>query len=125
MNIKPLRTIILFTIILIVISEVISWIYGLLGGVGGLVGALVVAAVFIYCGKMAKAGTRYSVWILVPTIIFTIIPATAKVWSFFADTETSTVKLLWQYGPYFFRFVLPVALLLYVYVKLGKHPEKI
>jgi len=86
MEIKTLRTIVLVSIVLIVISEVFSWIHGLLGGIGSLVGALVMAAVFVYCGKMAKAGTRYSVWILVPTILFTIIPATAKVWSFFADT---------------------------------------
>jgi len=41
----------------------------------------------------------------------------------FADTETSTVKLLRQYDPYLFRFVLPVALLLFVYVKMEKYLE--
>ena len=123
MTIKTIRTIVLISNMLIVISEVVSWIYGLLGGIGSLVGALLMAAVFFYCGKMAKAGTRYSVWILIPTILFTVIPATAKVWSFFAETEASTIKLLWLYGPYFFRFVLPVALLLFVYVRTGKYVD--
>lgn len=124
MKIKTLRIVLLISIGLLVISEIFKWMFGLMGGLGGFIGGLLTAAVFFYCGIKARAGIKYSTWILVPTILFTIIPTVAKIWKMIGEKESSFFQLVWQYGPYLLSFVLPVLLLLYVYLSLGKHLEK-
>jgi len=118
MKIKTIRTILVVSVALLVISEFFNWTALFFGNIAGLFGGIVTAAVFIVCGKLARAGIRYNVWILVPTLLFTIIPTVSKIWSAFAETETSFFQQLWRFGPY---FILPVIMLLAVYLALGKH----
>ena len=92
---------------------------------GGLIGGGLIAAVYIYCGRKARVGKKYSAWILVPTIIFTIIPTFVKAWNYFTEQEASLLQRLWEYGPFLFSFLLPVVLLLLAYVELGKHQEDV
>jgi len=125
MEIKTIRTVLVVSITLLVISEISRWIFLIGGSLGGLIGGMLIAAVYIYCGSKAKAGKKYSVWILVPTITFTIIPIIVKVWNYFTDQEASLIQRLWEYGPFLISFVLPVVLLLLAYVELGKHQEDV
>ena len=121
MKIKTIRTVLVISVALLVISEFFKWTSFFFGNIAGLFGGIVTAVVFIVCGKMARAGIRYNVWILVPTVLFTIIPTVSKIWRFFTDNDASFLQQLWQYGPYFLGFILPVVMLLAVYLALGKH----
>ncbi len=123
MQIKTTRIVLVVAVILLVTSEILRWAFGIFGAVGGGVGAIAIAAVYIFCARKARAGIKYNVWILAPTIIFVIIPTASKVWDFFTDPEPSLLERLWEYGPFLISFVLPVTLLLVVYVKLGKQVE--
>jgi len=123
MKTKSLRKVIFVVITLLVISEIARLADKLMGHAGGLAGAIIPAAVYFYCARKARAGVNYTIWILAPTIIFGIIPTIAKVWGFFTDKEPSLLQRVWEYGPFFISFVIPVALLVFIYIELNKDPE--
>jgi len=123
MQIKTTRIVLVVAVILLVTSEILRWALGIFGAVGGGVGLVITAAVYIFCARKAKAGIKYNVWILAPTIIFVIIPTASKVWDFFTDPEPLLLERLWEYGPFLISFVLPVTLLLLVYIELGNYVE--
>jgi len=123
MKTRNLRRVIVVIISLLVISEIARLASNFTGYAGGLAGVIITAAVYFYCARKARAGVNYTIWILAPTIIFGIIPTIAKVWGFFTDKEPSLFQRIWEYGPFFISFIIPVALLLFIYIDLNKHPE--
>ena len=123
MKTKSLRRVIVVIISLLVISEIARLASNLMGHAGGLAGVIIPAAVYFYCARKARAGVNYTIWILAPTVIFGIIPTVAKVWGFFTDEDPSLLQRVWEYGPFFISFVIPVALLLFIYIELNKHLE--
>ncbi|MBN1655009.1 MAG: hypothetical protein JXA30_14665 [Deltaproteobacteria bacterium] len=109
------RRIILIVIALLLISEVASQIKDIFGVGPGVVGGLLVAVVQWYFARKAKAHVKYYLYIMVPTILFTVIPTGIRIWNFFQGEETALIRKLWEFGPIFISFILPVFLLLYVY----------
>jgi hypothetical protein len=104
----------------IVISEVARWVATLFGATTGLIGGVIVVTVYWYCARQARASMRYYGWILVPTILFTIVPTALRVRDFFKGEEGSFIVQLLRVAPSLFSFVLPVGLLLVVYFGISK-----
>ncbi len=123
MKSKSIRRLIVVVITLLVISEIARLASNLMGNKGGLAGVIITTAVYFYCARKARAGVNYTIWILAPTIIFGIIPTIAKLWGFFTDEGPSLLQRIWEYGPFFISFIIPVALLLLIYIELDKHLE--
>jgi hypothetical protein len=109
------RRLILVVIALLLISEIASQINSLFGVGPGIVGGVLVAIVQWYFARKAKAHVKYYLYILVPTVLFTVIPTAIRVWNFFQGDELAFWSILWNIGPTLITFILPVFLLLYVY----------
>ncbi|MBE9536238.1 MAG: hypothetical protein IMF07_03575 [Proteobacteria bacterium] len=123
MKTKNLRRVIVVVITLLVISEIARLASNLMGHAGGLAGVIIPAAVYFYCARKARAGVKYTIWILAPTIIFGVIPTVAKLWDFFTDEDPSLLQRLWEHGPFFMSFLLPVILLVFIYIELNRNLE--
>ena len=120
MRTKTLKTLILVAVAMLVISEVAGWIATIFGATTGFIGGAIVTIAYLYCAHRAKASLKYYGWILVPTILFTIIPMALRVHEFLkAEGDSLFVQLL-RLAPTLFGFVLPVALLLVVYFGMSK-----
>jgi len=120
MKTKTLKALILVAVAMIVISEVAVWIASIVGATTGLIGGAIVTIAYLYCAHRAKASLKYYGWILVPTILFTVVPTALRVYNFFkAEGDNLFVQLL-RLAPSLFGFVLPVALLLVVYFGMSK-----
>ena len=109
------RRIVVVVIALLLISEIASQIKLIFGVGPGLIGGLLVAVVQWYFAKKAKAHVRYYLYVMVPTVVFTVIPTGFRIWSLFNSEETAWLGKLWEFAPIFITFILPVFLLLYVY----------
>jgi len=109
------RRLILIVIALLLISEIASQIKAIFGVGPGIIGGVVVAVVQWYFARKAKAHVKYYLYIMVPTVLFTVIPTAIRIWNFFRGEETAFWQKLWEIGPAFITFILPVFLLLYVY----------
>ena len=124
MKTKNIRRVIVTVIALLVISEIARLTSKFMGHAGGLAGVIIPSAVYFYCARKARAGVNYTIWILAPTIILGVIPTVAKVWGFFTDEGPSLMQRIWEYGPFLISFVIPVALLVFVYIKTGKDVDQ-
>jgi hypothetical protein len=113
------RKIILTAIICLLLYQVGTWITVLAGAVWGAGAAVVVAVVSYVCARLAKRGATSTIWFLIPTLLFTVIPLLAKAWSLFTS-QTGIVDALVDLVPLLVGFVFPVALLSAVYLDLRK-----
>ena len=120
MRTKTQKALILVAVAMIVISEVAGWIATIFGATTGLIGGVIVTIAYLYCARRAKASLKYYGWILVPTILFTVVPTALRVHEFLKAEEDSLVVQLLHLAPSLFGFVLPVALLLVVYFRMSK-----
>jgi hypothetical protein len=109
------RQIVIVVIALLLISEVASQMNNIFGEGAGFFGGLFVAVVQWYFARKAKAHVKYYFYVIIPTIIFTVVPTSIRIWNFVHGEETGILKKLWEFGPTFISFILPVVLLLYVY----------
>jgi hypothetical protein len=113
------RKLVLTAIICLLLYQVGTWITIVAGAVWGAGSAVVVALVSYICAKLAKRGATSTVWFLIPTLLFTIIPLLAKGWSLFTS-QTGIVDMLVDLTPLLVGFVIPVVLLSMVYLDLRK-----
>ena len=120
MRTKTLKPLILVAVAMIVISEVAGWIATIFGATTGLIGGVIVTATYVYCARRAKASLKYYGWVLVPTMLFTVVPTALRVYEFLKAEEDSLFVQLLRIAPSLFGFVLPVALLLVVYFGISK-----
>ncbi|HSI44965.1 MAG TPA: hypothetical protein VK950_02210 [Methylophilus sp.] len=97
-----------------------TWITVVAGAVWGAGAALVVAVVSYVSARLAKRGATSTIWFLVPTLLFTVIPLLAKLWSAFTS-QTGIVDMLVDLIPLLVGFVIPVVLLSAVYLDLRKN----
>ncbi len=109
------RRLILIVIALLLISEIASQIKAIFGVGPGIIGGALVAAVQWYFARKAKAHVKYYLYIMVPTVLFTVIPIAFRAWRFFQGEEIALWEKVWEMGPTFITFILPVFILLYVY----------
>ena len=99
---------------------VAGWIATIFGATTGLIGGVIVTIAYLYCARRAKASLKYYGWILVPTILFTVVPTALRVHEFLKAEEGSLFVQLLRLAPSLFGFVLPVALLLVAYFGMSK-----
>lgn len=112
-----LRRIIALVIALLLVYQMGALITGLFGMVWGVVSALAVACVTFFATRLAKAGGKGSVWFLLPTLLFTVVPLAITVWGTFAQ-DVSWMERAAALVPFVLGFAAPVLLLLLVYYEL-------
>lgn len=113
------RKLILTALICLLLYQVGIWITMIAGAVWGAGAAIVVAVVSFVCARLAKRGATSTIWFLIPTLLFTVIPLLAKAWSLFTS-QTGLMDALVDLVPLLVGFVIPVGLLSVVYLDLRK-----
>lgn len=113
-----LRRLVVAATALLVIYQVGTWIHAVFGPLAGILSAAAVAAVSLLAARMARGGGS-AAWFLVPTVLFTLVPLAAKLWTLHATDATWWDRLV-LLVPFLAGFGLPVLLLLLVYVELRK-----
>jgi len=78
-----------------------------------------VAIVSFFSARLARAGGKSSIWFLLPTILFTIVPLALKVWHTMS-TDTGFLDHILSLAPFVVGFATPVVLLLVVYYELRR-----
>lgn len=113
------RKLVLTAIICLLLYQVGTWITIIAGAVWGAGAAVIVAVVSYICARLAKRGATSTIWFLIPTLLFTVIPLVAKAWSLFAS-QTGIVATLIDLVPLLVGFVIPIGLLSAAYLDLRK-----
>jgi len=117
-----LRRIVVLAIVLLVLHAVGTWAYAIFGAAGAILSALLVAVISVFSARVAGSGHRNNAWFVVPTLIFTALPLTARLWTLVhidQDWWTRSVQL----APFLAGFAAPVLLLMIVYLGLARaHP---
>ncbi|HSH86492.1 MAG: hypothetical protein ACAH08_08225 [Methylophilus sp.] len=117
------RKLVLTAIICLLLYQVGTWITVIAGAMWGASAAVVVAVVSYVSARLAKRGATSTIWFLVPTLLFTVIPLLAKLWSAFTS-QTGIADMLLDLTPLLVGFVIPVILLSMVYLDLRKKSLK-
>lgn len=123
MSVSINRKLVLTALICLLLYQVGTWITVVAGAVWGAGAALVVAVVSFVSARLAKRGATSTIWFLVPTLLFTVIPLLAKLWSAFTS-QTGIVDMLVDLIPLLVGFVIPVVLLSAVYLDLRKNKSQ-
>lgn len=119
MSVTSNRRLILTAIICLLLYQVGTWITIVAGALWGAGAAVIVAVVSYVCARLAKRGASSTIWFLVPTLLFTVIPLLATIWTAFTS-QTGLVDMLVNVMPLLVGFVIPVGLLSLVYLDLRK-----
>jgi hypothetical protein len=119
MSLSVNRKLVLTALICLLLYQVGTWITIVAGAVWGAGAAVVVAIVSYVSARLAKRGATSTIWFLVPTLLFTVIPLLAKFWSAFTS-QTGIADMLLDLTPLLIGFVIPVILLSMVYLDLRK-----
>ncbi len=120
---KTLRQLITVVIALLLVAQIGGVIAGLFGMAWGAVSALVVALVSFFSMRLARAGGKGSLWFLLPTLLFTVLPLVATVWNT-VTAEVGWFERLLALAPFLIGFLLPMALLLAVHHELRKRTRE-
>lgn len=122
MEIYTIRRLIFITIILLILSELFLQVVNLFS----VVGSIIVIIIYAYCAKKAREGARATIWFVVPTVIFTIIPLVIKFWPKEEPNSILEYLILSVFAnfPLITSFVIPIILLATAYYGLKKY-EKI
>jgi hypothetical protein len=119
---RTLRFLIAVAIAMLLVFQMGTLISGIFGMAWGIVASLVVAGVSLFSARLAKAGGKSSLWFLLPTMLFTIIPIVSAIWNALVS-EASWFDRLVGLTPFLIGFGLPVILLLLVYYELRKRTQ--
>jgi hypothetical protein len=114
-----LRRTVVLAIALLVVYQVGVWAYSAFGVAAGLVSAALVAAVSSFSARRAGREPGNNSWFLVPTLLFTLLPLAAKIWTFLTEDKSWWNRAV-DFVPFLIGFAAPVLLLLMVYVELKK-----
>lgn len=118
-----LRYLVASVIVMLLVFQIGTLIASTFGMAWGAVSAVVVAAVSFFSARLARAGGKNSVWFLLPTILFTIIPLAYMIWHAWT-AEVSGFERLAGLAPFLIGFAGPVLVLLLVYLELRKRTLK-
>lgn len=119
MSLMTNKNLVLTAMVFLLLYQVGSWITMVAGAVWGAGAAVVVAIVSYLCARLAKRGAKSSIWFLLPTLLFTVIPLLVKGWSLLAS-QSGWVDIFVNLVPLLVGFVIPVSLLSVVYLDLRK-----
>lgn len=113
----------MLAIVLLVLHAVGTWAYAALGVAAAIVAAGLVGAVSIFSARMAGLGEGNNAWFVVPTVVFTVLPLAARVWTL-ATAEHSWWTRTVEFAPFLIGFAAPVLLLLMAYLELGCRSQR-
>lgn len=113
------QKLVLSAIICLLLYQVGLWIAAVAGVVWGAGSALVVGVVTYVCARLARRGVKSSIWFMLPTLLFTLVPLVISVWGA-VTTQASVMDSLVSLVPLLVGFVIPVALLSTVYLDLRR-----
>jgi hypothetical protein len=119
MSDRTLRYLIAAVIALLLIFQIGSLIAAAFGAAWGATSSVAVAAVSLFSARQARAGGRTSLWFLLPTLLFTVVPTVMVVWRVFT-LETGAWERVVGLLPFLVGFALPMVLLLLVYYELRR-----
>ena len=114
------RRLIVVAIALLILGHVASWLGTMLGTIPALVGIILMLAVQWVCSRWAAAHVKYYIYLYIPTVLFTALPAALKVYFLLKGRGQPLVLRLWGLLPIVIGFVAPVFLLLIVWGFLGE-----
>lgn len=107
---------------LLVLHAVGAWTYSALGVTAAIASAATVGAVSIFGARMAGLG-RNDAWFVVPALLFTALPLSARVWTL-ASREGSWWMRSVELAPFLIGFAAPVLLLLAAYLGLQRRASR-
>ena len=116
---KLARRLIEVAIELLIISQIGSWLYGLFGTIPALVAAAFVGIVQFVCSRRAAANVKHYFYILVPTILFTVLPSSVRIYNYINGKSEPLLVRIWDVSPVLISFVIPVVLLTVAWFCLG------
>jgi hypothetical protein len=119
MSDKTLRFLIASAIAMLLIFQIGTLISGIFGLAWGTISAVVVAAVSFFSARLAKAGGNSSLWFLLPTMVFTVIPIALMIWRGITENASWLDRLV-MLTPFVVGFGAPIVLLLLVYYELRR-----
>jgi hypothetical protein len=119
MSDRTLRYLIAAVIAMLLVFNIGSLIAAAFGAAWGIVSAVAVAAVSILSARLAGAGGRSTLWFLLPTILFTLVPTATTISQAFT-AETGIWQRLVDLLPFLVGFAVPMILLLLVYYELRR-----
>jgi hypothetical protein len=117
MSDRTRRFLVAAAISLLLIFQIGTLVSGIFGMAWGIVSSLAVAAVSFLSARLARAGGRSSFWFLLPTLLFTVVPIAATLWSALT-ADVSWFERLVQLAPFMVGFGLPMIFLLLMYYEL-------
>ncbi|MEO8145007.1 MAG: hypothetical protein ABI654_12420 [Betaproteobacteria bacterium] len=117
-----MRGLVVLVIALLVVYQVGAWIYLAFGLAAGIVSATLVASVSFFSSRMARSGGGRTAWFLIPTLLFTVVPLGAKIWTFVTESGSLWDRMI-ELVPFIVGFAAPVFLLLVVYVGLRNRAD--
>jgi hypothetical protein len=123
MNDPWLRRFVMLAIVLLVLHAVGSWAYAALGVAAAVGSAVLVAAVSIFSARMTRRGQGNNAWFVVPTVVFTVLPLAARLWTLLSVEATWWTRTV-EFAPFVIGFAAPVLLLLMAYLELGRRPAR-
>ena len=129
MTIRFIRTLIVISIALIVVTQVANWVAFVTNSKAlGVFSVLATAVAYFFCNKKSResisASNYYYLWILAPTALFSLLPIGYSLYRFLKTEDASLWSRIWDAGPVLLSFILPVALFLASYSGLGRHAEE-
>ena len=119
MSDRTLKHLVASVILLLLVYQVGTMVAGLFGIAWGILTGVAVTAVSFLTSRLAKAGVKNSLWYLLPTILFTILPIVYTAWKVLGH-NSGWFDRLRRLTPCAAGFVLPMILLAIVYCELRK-----
>ena len=114
---KNPKRFLLIVIAILVASELTTQLYDLVGELGGALTAVGTVAFYLFCGYKARKNATATFWFLLPCLVLTFLPLVFSLWSA-EEEQFSWLLFTLNSLPFVFSFVVPVALLVWVYCRL-------
>jgi hypothetical protein len=114
-----LRRFIMLAIVLLVLHAVGSWAYAALGIAAAVASAVLVGAVSIFSARKAGRGHGNNAWFVGPTLVFTLVPLTARLWMLLSVDASWWTRTI-EFAPFVIGFAAPAVLLVMAYLELGR-----
>ena len=124
MEIQTLRTLTLLAITFLCLDEVFRFVGTTENRIIAVVVGLAAIALFWYFGRLARDSGKGYGWLLIPPMIFTVIPVYLELTALRGESGPSWWGKLLAILPWFLGFVVPIGILMWIYYALRKHTGK-
>ena len=121
MGIQTLRTLTLVSITLLCLDEIFRFVDVTGDRVLAALVGLAAIALYWYFGRLARESRKGYGWLLIPPVIFTIIPVYLHLSKLGAESGVSWWGQFLANLTWFLVFVAPIGLLMWIYYALRRH----